>query len=137
VALASTDDVQSHRLSILYRLCQQLRPGQFSVETLFVIVFALLTYDFQIGGAIGPHLFQSKYAPHYGVSFGIAMGFISACILATLGTWWLTRQTEQDIRRLKLARVSAQKRGETVLDDVVDNDLRKPVKGGSSSDVSA
>ncbi|KAL5388983.1 hypothetical protein DPSP01_002687 [Paraphaeosphaeria sporulosa] len=65
----------------------------------------------QIGGAIGPHLFQSKYAPHYG--------------------------TEQDTRRLKLARVQVQKRGETVLDDVVDNDLRKPVKRGSSSDVNA
>ncbi|KAF2446407.1 MFS general substrate transporter [Karstenula rhodostoma CBS 690.94] len=91
----------------------------------------------QIGGAIGPHLFQSKYAPHYGVSFGIAMGFISASIVATLGTWWLTRQTEQDTRRLKLARVKAQKRGETVLDDVVDSDLKKPVKGGSSSNASA
>ncbi|KAJ4302875.1 hypothetical protein N0V90_001766 [Kalmusia sp. IMI 367209] len=91
----------------------------------------------QIGGAIGPHLFQSKYAPHYGVSFGIAMGFVSACILTTVGTWWLTRKTEQDTRRLKIARVKAQKRGETVLDDVVDNDLRKPVKVGSSSDVSA
>ncbi|KAJ4354047.1 uncharacterized protein N0V89_005780 [Didymosphaeria variabile] len=91
----------------------------------------------QIGGAIGPHLFQSRYAPHYGVSFGIAMSFVSACILTTLGTWWMTRKSEQDTRRLKLARVKAQKRGETVLDDVVDNDLRKPVKGGSNSDDSA
>lgn len=113
--------------------------GQVSLalKVLPVTVSTLLTHNFQIGGAIGPHLFQSKYAPHYGVSFGIAMGFISACIVATLGTWWLTRQTEQDTRRLKLARVKAQKRGETVLDDVVDNDLRKPVKGGSSSNVSA
>jgi hypothetical protein len=132
VALASTNDIQSHRLSILHRLRQQLRPGQFSLATRFVIIFVLLTYEFQIGGAIGPHLFQSKYAPHYGVSFGIAMGFISACILATLGTWWLTRQTEKDTRRLKLARVSAQKRGEAVLDDVVDNDLKKSVKEGAA-----
>lgn len=49
----------------------------------------------------------------------------------------MTRKSEQDTRRLKLARVKAQKRGETVLDDVVDNDLRKPVKGGHNSDVSA
>lgn len=88
----------------------------------------------QIGGAIGPHLFQSKYAPHYGVSFGIAMGFMAACILVTLGTWWLTRKTEQDTRRLKIARVKAQKRGETVLDDVVDNDLRRVGKSGSNSE---
>ena len=93
----------------------------------------------QIGGAIGPHLFQSRYAPHYGVSFGIAMGFVSACILTTVGTWWLTRKTEQDTRRLKVARVEAKKRGETVLDDVVDRDVIKgrPVKGGGSSEASA
>ncbi|KAF3009983.1 hypothetical protein E8E13_011331 [Curvularia kusanoi] len=79
----------------------------------------------QIGGAIGPHLFNSRFAPHYGVSFGIAMGFVSACILTSLFTWYLTRHTEQDTRKLKIARVEAQARGETVLDDVVDNDLRK------------
>jgi hypothetical protein len=89
----------------------------------------------QMGGAIGPHLFQSRYAPHYGVSFGIAMAFVSACILATCFTWFLTRNTEGDTRRLKVARVIARKRGETVLDDVVDRDLKKTstVKG---SDVS-
>ncbi|KAF2635945.1 MFS general substrate transporter [Massarina eburnea CBS 473.64] len=90
----------------------------------------------QIGGAISPHLFQSKYAPHYGISFGIAMGFVSACILTTLFTWWFTWKTEQDTRRLKVARVKAQKRGETVLDDVVDNDLKKlkvDSESGSSS----
>lgn len=80
----------------------------------------------QIGGAIGPHLFNSRFAPHYGISFGIAMGFVSACILTSLLTWFLTRHTEQDTRKLKIARVEAQKRGETVLDDVVDNDLSKP-----------
>lgn len=85
----------------------------------------------QIGGAISPHLFQSKYAPHYGVSFGIAMGFVAACVLTTLFTWWLTWKTERDTRKLKVARVKAQGRGETVLDDVVDNDLRK-LGGGAS-----
>ncbi|KAF1960386.1 putative pantothenate transporter [Byssothecium circinans] len=90
----------------------------------------------QIGGAISPHLFRSKYAPHYGVSFGIAMGFISACILTTLFTWWLTRKTEQDTRRLKVARVKAQKRGETVLNDVVDKDLKKS-KGDAGSESSS
>jgi predicted MFS family arabinose efflux permease len=79
----------------------------------------------QMGGAIGPHLFQSRYAPHYGVSFGIAMAFVSACILTTCFTWYLTRSTEGETRRLKVARVKAQTRGETVLDDVVDNDLKK------------
>ncbi|KAF2029234.1 putative pantothenate transporter [Setomelanomma holmii] len=86
----------------------------------------------QIGGAISPHLFQSKYAPHYGVSFGIAMGFVSACILVTCFTWWLTRGMEGDTRKLKVARVKAQKRGETILDDVVDNDLKR-LKAGKGS----
>ncbi|KAF1936589.1 MFS general substrate transporter [Clathrospora elynae] len=86
----------------------------------------------QMGGAIGPHLFRSQYAPHYGVSFGIAMGFVSACILATLFTWFLTRTTEGDTRKLKIARVKAQKTGETVLDDVVDKDLKKASRGDKS-----
>ncbi|KAH7068083.1 putative pantothenate transporter [Paraphoma chrysanthemicola] len=89
----------------------------------------------QIGGAIGPHLFQSRYAPHYGVSFGIAMGFVSACILTTSFTWYLTRGTEGDTRRLKVARVKAQKRGETILDDVVDNDLNR-LRAGKESEAS-
>jgi hypothetical protein len=89
----------------------------------------------QMGGAIGPHLFQSKYAPHYGVSFGIAMAFVSACTLVTCFTWFLTRNTEGDTRRLKVARVIAQKSGETVLDDVVDKDLKKP-SAGKGSDAS-
>ncbi|KAJ4401495.1 hypothetical protein N0V91_007929 [Didymella pomorum] len=91
----------------------------------------------QIGGAIGPHLFNSRFAPHYGVSFGIAMGFVSACILTSLSTWFFTRRTEQDTRRLKIARVEAQTRGETVLNDVVDRDLKKPTKGDESSTSSA
>jgi predicted MFS family arabinose efflux permease len=91
----------------------------------------------QIGGAIGPHLFNSRFAPHYGVSFGIAMGFVSACILTSLSTWFFTRRTEQDTRRLKIARVEAQTRGETVLNDVVGRDLKKPTKGDESSTSSA
>lgn len=40
----------------------------------------------QIGGAVRPHLFQSRYAPHYGISFGIAMRFVFICISITLLT---------------------------------------------------
>jgi hypothetical protein len=63
------------------------------------------------------------------------MAFVSACILVTCFTWFLTRNTEGDTRRLKVARVIAQKRGETVLDDVVDKDLKKP-SAGKGSDAS-
>lgn len=79
----------------------------------------------QIGGAVGPQIFRSAYAPRYRVPFASAMGLVSACILVTLGTWWVTRETEKDTRRLKLARRRAEARGETILEDVVDNDLKK------------
>ncbi|VUC22202.1 unnamed protein product [Clonostachys rosea] len=85
----------------------------------------------QIGGAIGPQIFKSKYAPRYQTSFASAMGLVGLCTLTTLTTWWVTRKTEADTRRLKRARVRAEREGLTVLDDVVDRDL-KP--GNSSSD---
>ncbi|KAI1185563.1 major facilitator superfamily domain-containing protein [Nemania serpens] len=78
----------------------------------------------QIGGAIGPQIFRSSYAPKYTVSFGVAAGLVGACAITTLLTWWVTRQTESDTRKLKLARVAASKHGEAILTDVVDNDLR-------------
>lgn len=74
----------------------------------------------QIGGAIGPQIFQSKYAPRYTVPFAVTMGLIAACILVTLGTWWDTREMEGATRRMKKVRLEAMKRGEAVLDDVVD-----------------
>ncbi|EXJ86631.1 hypothetical protein A1O3_03584 [Capronia epimyces CBS 606.96] len=72
----------------------------------------------QIGGAVGAQIFQSKYAPHYTVSFAIAMAMVGACILVTCLTWWVTRDTERRTREIKKARMAAAKRGESVLDDV-------------------
>ncbi|KAI1348216.1 major facilitator superfamily domain-containing protein [Xylaria sp. FL0043] len=79
----------------------------------------------QIGGAIGPQIFRSAFAPKYTVSFGVAAGLVAACAITTLITWWVTRQTESDTRKLKRARVAASKRNQTILDDLVDNDLKK------------
>ncbi len=79
----------------------------------------------QIGGAIGPQIFRAKYAPRYKQSFTAAMACVGACFLITLTTWWVTRQTEGDTRKLKRARIQATKKGMTVLDDVVDRDIRK------------
>ncbi|KAI0423309.1 major facilitator superfamily domain-containing protein [Xylaria grammica] len=78
----------------------------------------------QIGGAIGPQIFRSAYAPKYTVSFGVAAGLVGACAITTVVTWWVTRQTESDTRKLKRARVAAGKRNEAILNDVVDNDLK-------------
>ena len=80
----------------------------------------------QIGGAVGPQIFQSRYAPHYTVSFAIAMAVIGACILVTCFTWWLTRATERRTREIKKMRVAAANRGESLLDDVdADADVRQ------------
>ncbi|KAJ6014232.1 hypothetical protein N7540_008823 [Penicillium herquei] len=78
----------------------------------------------QIGGAIGPQLFRSTYAPRYIVPFSVAMGLVGACAILTLVTWWVTWDTERDTRRLKLAKLAAEKRGETLLEDLVDRDLK-------------
>lgn len=73
----------------------------------------------QIGGALGPQIFRSQYAPHYTVSFAVAMALVGAAIAMNLITWWVTRRTERETRVLKLARLKAAGRGEAVLDDVV------------------
>lgn len=77
----------------------------------------------QIGGAIGPQIFRSSYAPRYTVPFAATMGLIGCCIVMTLVTWWVTRGTEKETRRLKLARIKASSKGDAVLDDIVDRDL--------------
>jgi hypothetical protein len=84
----------------------------------------------QIGGALGPQIFRSQYAPHYTVSFAVAMALVGAAILFNLGTWWVTRRTERETRVLKLERVKAGRRGETVLEDVEIEEKRGVVKGG-------
>ncbi|KAH7303988.1 major facilitator superfamily domain-containing protein [Stachybotrys elegans] len=78
----------------------------------------------QIGGAIGPQIFRQAYAPRYRTSFASAMGLVGLCVLITLTTWWVTRKTEADTRRLKRARKELEREGLTILDDVVDRDLR-------------
>ncbi|KAL2823817.1 major facilitator superfamily domain-containing protein [Aspergillus cavernicola] len=82
----------------------------------------------QIGGAIGPQIFRSEYAPRYSVPFSVAMGLVGLCAILTLVTWRVTWETERDTRRLKLAKIAAEKRGEIILEDLVDHDLRRNEK---------
>ncbi|ERT02929.1 pantothenate transporter [Sporothrix schenckii 1099-18] len=77
----------------------------------------------QIGGAIGPQIFRAKYAPRYRQSFTAAMACVAGGVVVTLLTWWVTRRTERDTRMLKRARLTASKKGMTVLEDVVDHDV--------------
>ncbi|KAF6831961.1 hypothetical protein CPLU01_06478 [Colletotrichum plurivorum] len=87
----------------------------------------------QIGGAIGPQIFRSKYAPRYRTSFAAAMALVGCCAVITCVTWYVTRKTEADTRRLKRARVRAERDGLAVLDDVVDRDLDRKRDGDEES----
>ena len=77
----------------------------------------------QVGDALGPQMFLDRYAPRYQLPFGMSMGLVGLCGLTNAYTWWVTRQTEGDTRKHKLARLAARKNNEAVLDDVTDHDL--------------
>lgn len=78
----------------------------------------------QIGDAVGPQMFQDRYEPRYQLPFGISMGLVALCVITNAYTWWVTRQTESDTRRHKLARLEARRYNEAVLDDIADHDLQ-------------
>ncbi|KAL4921862.1 major facilitator superfamily domain-containing protein [Aspergillus aurantiobrunneus] len=77
----------------------------------------------QVGDAVGPQIFQDKYEPRYQLPLGLAMGLVALWGVTNSYTWWVTRQTERDTRRHKLARLRAKLENEAVLDDVSDCDL--------------
>ncbi|KAL4942262.1 hypothetical protein BDV06DRAFT_211994 [Aspergillus oleicola] len=79
----------------------------------------------QVGDAVGPQMFKDEYEPRYQIPFGLSMGLVAACGLTNLCTWWVTRQTEGDTRKHKLARLRAKKANKAVLDDVSDHDLER------------
>ncbi|KAI1862761.1 uncharacterized protein JN550_009908 [Neoarthrinium moseri] len=79
----------------------------------------------QVGDAIGPQMFLDKYEPRYQLPFGFSMGLIALCGLNCAYTWWVTRHTERDTRKHKLARLEAKKHNNVVLDDVSDHDLER------------
>ncbi|KAL2072048.1 hypothetical protein VTL71DRAFT_11391 [Oculimacula yallundae] len=74
----------------------------------------------QVGGVIGPQLFQSKYAHNgYKTPFAICAAAIGAGWLANVWTWWLTRNVEWDVRRIRRLRIKSEKNGEVFADDDV------------------
>jgi hypothetical protein len=66
----------------------------------------------QVGGVIGPQLFQSKYAYNgYKVPFAICAAAIGGGWLASVWTWYLTRNVEFDVRRIRRLRIKSEKEG--------------------------
>ena len=112
VAVASTNDGKSNSISIRHRICKQL---------------------WSIGAAVGSRIFNSKYAPHYATSFGIAMGMIGLASTMNLVTWGFMYSIDNETRKLKRVRVYAAKANEMVLDDVDIHADEKP-KGESEID---
>lgn len=69
---------------------------------------------------IGPQLFQSKYAHNgYKVPFAICATAIGCGWLASMWTWWLTRNVEWDVRRIRRLRIKSEKKGKMFADDDV------------------
>ncbi|KAI9935109.1 hypothetical protein ASPWEDRAFT_116819 [Aspergillus wentii DTO 134E9] len=74
----------------------------------------------QVGGVIGPQLFQSKYAYNgYKTPFAICAAMVGAACLANLWTWWLTRNVEWDVCRIRRLRIKEEKKGRIYADDDV------------------
>lgn len=56
----------------------------------------------QLGSVVGPQIFQSKWAYNrYRNSFIIGFCFVVAALATNLWTWWLTRDIERDILRVR------------------------------------
>ena len=73
-----------------------------------------------MGGVIGPQLFQSKYAHNsYKVPFAICAAAIGGGWLASAWTWWLTRNVEWDVRRIRRLRINAERGGNMFAEDDV------------------
>jgi hypothetical protein len=66
----------------------------------------------KFGGVIGPQLFQSRFAYNgYKTSFGICAAAIGAGWIANCWTWWLTRNVESDVRRVRRLRIEKEREG--------------------------
>ncbi|KAK4443564.1 major facilitator superfamily domain-containing protein [Podospora aff. communis PSN243] len=66
----------------------------------------------QVGGVVGPQLFQSKYAYNgYKVPFAISAVAIGLGWLGSGVTWYLTRNVEYDVKRIRRLRIKAEKEG--------------------------
>jgi hypothetical protein len=72
----------------------------------------------QVGGVVGPQLFQSKYAHNgYKVPFAISAVAIGLGWLGSGVTWYLTRNIEYDVKRIRRLRIKAEKEGKVFAEE--------------------
>ncbi|KAL3487360.1 major facilitator superfamily domain-containing protein [Aspergillus germanicus] len=66
----------------------------------------------QLGGVVGPQIFRSKFAADgYRTSHAICVGALGGCFLFNCLSWYLTRNLEWDIHRIRRQRIKAEKEG--------------------------
>lgn len=74
----------------------------------------------QVGGVIAPQLFQAKYKYNgYKTSFAVCAGAMGLGLLANCWTWYVTRDLEWDVRRVRRLRRKAEKEGKVFAGDDV------------------
>ncbi|KAK2798710.1 hypothetical protein FQN50_008748 [Emmonsiellopsis sp. PD_5] len=74
----------------------------------------------QVGGVIAPQLFQARFAYNgYRTPFAICAAAIGAACLANLWTWWLTRNVEWDVRRVRRLRIKEEREGRVLVGEDV------------------
>lgn len=96
------------------------RPSTLTGTTGTAFTLAFQSCVGQVGGVIGPQLSQSQYAHNgYKVPFAICAAAIGGGWLASAWTWWLTRNVEWDVRRIRRLRIRAEKQGRIFAEDDV------------------
>lgn len=70
----------------------------------------------QVGGVIAPQLFLERYAYNgYKVPFAVMSAMVGGAWLMTAWNWYLTRDLEADVRRVRKLRNEAEDRGEVYI----------------------
>lgn len=81
-----------------------------STGTAFAI--SLQTSIAQVGGIVSPQMFRTKYPYNrYKLPFGICAGVIILSVVANAVTWWLTAESEREVRRVRKLAIRAEREG--------------------------
>ncbi|KAL4869939.1 major facilitator superfamily domain-containing protein [Aspergillus spectabilis] len=74
----------------------------------------------QLGGVIGPRIFRSKFAADgYRTSYAICVGALGGCLLFNCLSWFLTRNLEWDVHRIRRRQIKAEKEERLFTEDEV------------------